>query len=558
MKTYTAGYSASKGIVIGNAYVLEKTVLRPSDAVSLGETLELERFVKAVEATVKQLTGLAKENDILDAYLQLVQDRTLMDGVQKNIQRGFNAEQALVDTAEELKNIFETMQDAYMRERAADVQDVCERLLYQLKGVSVDYFEEIHTPVILVAKKITTSEFAGLDKKMILGLVTEEGGVTSHVSIMARNAGIPARVGVSGISEEICSGEEIILDTVKNVIVVQPDENTKAVYQKRQKRFQDQQEELENIIHLPTVTTDGHQVLISANVGSLEEVYLAMDKGSDRIGLFRTEFLYMEKTDFPTEEEQYEIYKKAAECCGKELTIRTLDIGGDKELPYYKMEKEQNPFLGWRAIRVSLKLREVFKTQLRAVLRAAVYGNVRMMYPLIVSMEELMEANQILEECKAELEQEGVLYCSDLPVGMMVETPSAVLLADGFASKVDFFSIGINDLTQYILAVDRGNLKIAKMYDCLHPSVISAVQQIIDAGHRAGITVGMCGELADDSNAVKLFLGMGVDTFSVNAGNVPLIKGLIRELCYEKCKELATRVKNVHMMKEIFGQLEVY
>jgi phosphotransferase system enzyme I (PtsI) len=345
------------------------------------------------------------------------------------------------------------------------------------------------------------------------------------------------------------------MDAGKGIILIDPDENTTNKYLELQDEQQKRQKELAKINHLPAVTKDGKVVHLCANVGNVKDVKKALEYRMDGVGLFRSEFLYMENTHFPTEEEQFQVYKEAAQLCGKELTIRTLDIGGDKELSYYQFEKEDNPFLGWRAIRISLELKDMFKTQLRAILRASAYGIIRIMFPMIISLEELRLAKALLEECKEELKQQNIACDRKIEVGMMIETPASVIMADDFAREVDFFSIGTNDLTQYLLAVDRGNKKISSQYNSFHPAVLRSIQRVITAGHNHNIKVGMCGEFASDERAVKLLLGMGLDEFSMSASEIINVKYIIRNTSYAKAQVLAEKACEAQTVKEVYEVL---
>ena len=429
-------------------------------------------------------------------------------------------------------------------------------LLLCLKGEKEDSFDQITEPVIVVAKELAPSDTAKFNLDYVLGFLTELGGVTSHVCIMARSAGLPALVGIDGLMDHIESGDSIILDAEEGVVLINADSSELEHYQQLAEERKQKQLALEAVADLPAITKDGHSVKICANAGNLEDIKRALSFHTDGIGLFRSEFLYMENVRFPSEEEQYRVYQRAAEVCLEELIIRTLDIGGDKELSYFKFDFEENPFLGWRAIRISLDLPEVFKTQLRAILRASAFGNVKVMFPMIISVEELLAAKEILEQCKQELTEEGIKYNPDLQVGMMIETPASVLCAEELAKEVDFFSIGTNDLTQYMLAVDRGNEKISSLYNSMHPAVLRAIKRIIDAGHAAGIPVGMCGEFASDTKAAKLLLGMGLDEFSISASEIPEIKNIIRNSNYEDCRKLAEQVTKEYRLDKILELIQ--
>lgn len=533
---------ASKGLAMGKALLVVKTMLVADNYVSADQDRELEIYDGAVKRAAEKLEKQAQTSAIFAGHLELVKDIALQQGVADKIHAGQNAQQALVQTVDEYKAVFEAMDDEYMRERAADIVDVRDRLLREIKGIEELSLAGLEKDTILVARDLTPSDTASIDFDNVRGFITEEGGVTSHVSIIARNHCVPAFVGISSIMDKIQNQQEIILDAVDGYIILQPDQDIKDAYCQKMKEYEKQQSELEKNAIQVAETKDGHCVQVCANVGNLQDIDQAVKKGIDGIGLFRSEFLYMENTHFPSEEEQFAAYKNAVEQVGKEVIIRTLDIGGDKALSYYDWDMEENPFLGWRAIRVCLTKTDIFKTQLRALLRASAYGKISIMYPMIISLDELRQANELLDECKEELRKEQIPFDEKIRTGMMMETPAAVLLAEEFAKKVDFFSIGTNDLTQYMLAVDRGNTKISALYDSFHPAVIRSIATIISAGHKAGIPVGMCGEFAGDERAIRLLLGLGLDEFSVNSGSVALVKHMIRNSILTKCQTLAQKV----------------
>jgi phosphotransferase system enzyme I (PtsI) len=560
MKTINVKKTASKGVLIGKAYVVTRPDLT-ADRSYVAESAvdaEVARYEAAVEAAKADLAVLAEENAIFGAHLELVQDPALTDTVISAIQgEKKNAELALEESVDMFAAVFASMEDEYMRERGADMKDVGKRLMCKLKGVEDNALSSINEKVIVVAKDLAPSDTAVMNLNYVTGFITEEGGVTSHVSIMARNLGLPALVGVEGILSEVKTGDEIAMDAKAGIIILAPDEATKAEYTDKAEKFAKREKELAEIALLPTVTTDGKTAELYANVGGIEDIKTAIANHAEGVGLFRTEFLYMENDHFPTEDEQFAVYKEGAELLeGKELIIRTLDIGGDKGLSYFDFGQEENPFLGYRAIRVCLDRQDVFKTQLRALLRASAYGNIRIMYPMIISMEELDAANALVEECKAELDAEGIAYNKDIVVGMMVETPASVVCADDFAKKVGFFSIGTNDLTQYTLAVDRGNKKIAAKYNSYTPAVLRNIKRTIDAGHAAGIKVGMCGEFASDPKALKILLGFGLDEFSMSSGAISEVKAELRSSSYAACKELADKVAVATHIADIEKLLE--
>ena len=576
MKAIKVEKTASKGIVMGKAFLVKKPELIINTGLIQEEEItgELNRYEAAVAKATNELMELAKTNSIFGAHLEMVKDIALYDSVTRKIKDKYNAEAALEEAAAEFIGIFEAMDDDYMRERAADIKDIQYRLLCNLHGIDLNPFDSIKEPVVLIAEDLTPTDTAGLDLRYILGFITRDGGVTSHVSIMAKGLGIPALVGVKDILKETENGDFIILDAGRGDIIINPEEEAIARYTALRAEYEKRQLELAELKDLPAETKDGRRVHLCANVGNVKDIKNAVNYNIDGIGLFRSEFLYMENTHFPTEEEQFLVYQEAAKLCGSELTIRTLDIGGDKALSYYEFDKEENPFLGWRAIRISLELKPMFKNQLRAILRASAFGQIRVMFPMIISVEELRTAKAIMEECKAELRSENIAFDENLQVGMMIETPASVMMAEDFAKEVDFFSIGTNDLTQYMLAVDRGNKRIAPMYNSFHPSVLRSIKQVIKAGHdgktghddKTGhdgknshekIKVGMCGEFASEERAVKILLGLGLDEFSMSAAEIPNVKNIIRNTSYEEAVQLSEKVCELSTLEEVYELLGI-
>jgi phosphotransferase system enzyme I (PtsI) len=553
--------TASKGIAIGRAFIVERPQLKKVfDAISEQEVAnQIKRYEEAVASAEIELSSLADTNEIFGAHLEMVKDIALYDGVITKIKGDkLCAEAALEATAAEFIFIFDSMEDEYMKERAADIKDVSHRLMCILQGVKSDPFEGIKGEVILFAQDLTPSDTVALDLTHIKGFITEEGGVTSHVCILAKGLGLPALVGVEGILSKVKKDDIVIMDAQEGRIIIDPTEATIEQYRMLIEEQIRKQEELSKIKSLPAISRDGREVQLCANVGGLKDIKKAVGYGIDGVGLFRSEFLYMDNNHFPTEEEQFDVYKEAAILCGKELTIRTLDIGGDKGLSYYEFEKEENPFLGWRAIRISLELTEVFKTQLRAILRASIYGEVRIMFPMIISLEELRQAKEILKECMQELRQQGIDFNESIDVGMMIETPASILMVEDFAAEVDFFSIGTNDLTQYLLAVDRGNQRISHLYNTFHPAVLRSIKRVIDAGHSHSIKVGMCGEFAGDEKAVKLLLGMGLDEFSMSASAIWSAKDIIRSASYEEARQLAEEACRKQTISDVYRLLDIF
>ena len=560
MKSLLVSKVSSHGLAAGPVYLVpeEHTQISNAKAESREEIeAETRKFEDAAKKTADSLSQLAHSNKIFAGHIAIVNDSTLHDAVKQRIRRQhLNAEQATAESIKEICRMFQNMSDPYMKERAADITDVGDKLLSYLQNRKADKFAGLESPSIIVARDLVPSDTALLDKRLVLGFITEEGGVTSHVSITAKSLNIPALVGAAGILDIVGKGSKIIMDAGTGEIYVDPEPHFTEDFIKRQKMQEQENEAYAANAGLPTVTKDGRKLKVCANVGNLKDVEQAASLHVDGIGLFRTEFLYMENDHFPTEAEQFSVYRKAAETLGKEIIIRTLDIGGDKKLSYYKFKPEQNPFLGLRAIRFCLRNTDIFKTQIRAILRASHYGKLRIMLPMMVSIEEAEQALKIIGDVKNDLQKNGIPFNAEIPVGMMMETPAAVFCADDFAGIMDFFSIGTNDLTQYTLAVDRGNREISDLYDPLYPSVIRAIARIISAGHKAGIEVGMCGEFAGDSRATKLLLGLGLDEFSMSASSAPRIKAVLRGLNSHTASELAQKILGLNHIKDIKALLE--
>lgn len=536
----------SRGLALAPAFVVkaEKSVAATYTVNKAEDVMhEQARFVQAVDEVSASLLDLASENDIFAGHLSIVNDFTLRDGVFSRVQdQHMNAEAALLETVAEVRAMFEQMDDEYLRERAADVSDVGSRLLASLQGRTIDRFDGLSQPSIIVADDLAPSDTATLPLEFVKGFITEKGGITSHVCIMARGLGIPALVGVTGIMDAVRPGMIVAMNAQTGDIILEPDSDLESSFLKEQEKFEVRMKQLEESSRLPATTADGHTVKVYANVGSVQDIRNALTYSIEGVGLFRSEFLFMENTHFPTEEEQFAAYKDAILTLGHELIVRTLDIGGDKGLSYFEFPKEENPFLGYRAIRLCLDRTDVLKTQVRAILKASQFGPVRIMLPMIISVEELEAAKQLIEVCKDELRAENIAFDEKIPIGIMIETPAAVMVAPDLAARCDFFSIGTNDLTQYVLAVDRGNQKISYLYDSFHPAVLRSISQVIAAGHAAGIEVGMCGEFASDLEATEVLLGLGLDEFSMAAGETPLVKERIRSLNYSDAQKRAQEI----------------
>ncbi len=559
MKTFNVPKTDSRGYAIAPVYVVKLAdVAADARAISADETeAEIARFEAAAAKVQEDLRELAKTDEIFAGHYAMAGDIAIHDGVTGRIRNELqNAEAALMATRDEYAAVFESMEDEYMRERAADMKDVTRRMLYALKGVEDNPFSAMKEKSIIIAADLAPSDTARMNMDLAAGFITEEGGVTSHVSIIAKTRGIPCLVGAGPILGEAKTGMMAVMDAAAGVFYLDPDEAVIAEYRKKADDLKKQTEEMERLSTLPSISKDGRRFMLCANVGNLEDVRAAVTYSIEGIGLFRTEFLYMESDHFPTEEEQFAVYREAAELLeGRELTIRTLDIGGDKGLDYYEFPKEENPFLGYRAIRLCLDRTDIFRTQLRAILRASAFGLIRIMYPMMISLEELHAANALLEECKTELRAEGTAFDEKIQTGIMVETPAAVLMADEFAAEVDFFSIGTNDLTQYVSAADRGNPKISALYNSFSPAVLRAVSHTIAAAHRHNVKAGMCGEFAGEERASALLLGLGLDEFSMTANSVARIRYQLRAASYEESRVRAEEVLKQSTIEDVMKLL---
>jgi len=511
---------------------------------------EIARFEAALIATRAELLEIqqriadaigAKDASIFDAHLLVVEDRTLIDEVLRGLEKDrHNVEYIFHKTAERYCKTLGEIDDPYLRERVVDIEDVARRVIRHLLGKAPRDLATEDKPHIIVSHNLTPSDTASINRTLVLGFATEQGSKTSHTAIMARSMDIPAIVGLHDICTELTSGDDILLDGYSGLLIVNPSQETLAEYGSLELRKEEVEERLELIRETSSTTSDGRHIILSANIelpGELDDV---RESGAEGVGLYRTEFLYLNRTEPPDEEEQYENYRLVAERAKPHsVIIRTLDIGGDKPSESLDLPEEQNPFLGCRAIRFCLQNPDIFKTQLRAILRAATIGNVRIMYPMISSLEELRSANALLEECKEELRQRGTEFCDTIEVGIMIEVPSAALSADHLAKEVKFFSIGTNDLIQYTIAVDRGNDRIAHLFEPTHPAVIRLIKNVVDAAHRNNIWVGVCGEMAGDIALTPLLLGLGVDELSASSTVVPRVKKAVQSLSIPTCQTLA-------------------
>ncbi|MEH7166321.1 phosphoenolpyruvate--protein phosphotransferase [Priestia megaterium] len=535
------GIAASSGIAIAKAFRLENpelTVEKKSVTEVEAEVARLEAALEKSKSELEIIREHARKElgddkaEIFEAHLLVLSDPELINPIKDKItNENVNAEHALDEVAAMFINMFESMDNEYMKERAADIRDVTKRVLAHLLGVNVSNPSLISEEVVIIAEDLTPSDTAQLNRKFVKGFTTDIGGRTSHSAIMARSMEIPAVVGTKTVMEDIQNGVLVIVDGLDGEVIVDPSEETVKAYEKKAAEYAEQKAEWAKLVNEKTVSADDHHVELAANIGTPEDVKGVLENGGEGVGLYRTEFLYMGREDLPTEEEQFTSYKTVLERMeGKPVVVRTLDIGGDKELPYLNLPKEMNPFLGFRAIRLCLEMQDMFRTQLRALLRASVYGDLKIMFPMIATVDEFRQAKAILLEEKAKLQQEGVQVSEDIEVGMMVEIPSSAVIADLFAKEVDFFSIGTNDLIQYTLAADRMNERVSYLYQPYNPAILRLVNMVIKAAHKEGKWVGMCGEMAGDEIAIPILLGLGLDEFSMSATSILKARSQIRQL----------------------------
>lgn len=555
------GIATSSGIAIGKVYKLEqpKIVLKEAkqtteEALSIFENA-LKKTIKDIELIKERASATLKPEElaIFDAHLMMAQDPEFKDQIIARIKDGINADQATKEISDMMIGMFESMEDAYFKERAADIKDVSFRLLCNILGLNIPDLTTIDEEVVIVAEEMTPSDTAQLNKKYALGFVTEIGGKTSHAAIMAVALGLPAVVGCTGIMSACKHGDKIILDAKSGDVIVNPTDEELKLYEEKRKKFLEEKAALQVLLDKPTISTDGHQVELVANIGSPKDMDNVIANGAEGVGLYRTEFLYMESTeDFPSEDEQFEAYKVVLERAqGKRVVVRTLDIGGDKKLPYFEFDPEMNPFLGYRAIRLCLDRKDIFKTQVRALLRASVYGKLAIMFPMIATIDEFKNAKQFVLETKEELLKEGVKVSDEIEIGMMVEIPASAVLADEFAKYADFFSIGTNDLIQYSMAADRMSEKVAYLYQPLNPSILRLIKMTIDGAHSQGRWCGMCGEMGGDPMAAPVLLGLGLDEFSMSATKILPTRKIITSLNKKEMEDLASKALKCHTESEV-------
>lgn len=556
------GIAASDGVAIAKAYLLVEPDLSFTNEKVTDTDAEIRKFRNALEASKIELTKIRNNAEkqlgpdkaaIFDAHLLVLDDPELIQPIEDKIaNEKVSAPEALDEVTSQFITIFESMDNEYMRERAADIRDVSKRVLAHLLGVELPNPSMIDESVVIVGNDLTPSDTAQLNKEFVQGFVTNIGGRTSHSAIMSRSLEIAAVVGTKSITKEVKQGDMVIVDGITGDVIVDPTEDELIAYQNKRERFFEDKKELQKLRDAETVTIDGEHAELAANIGIPDDLYGVMENGAEGIGLYRTEFLYMGRDQMPTEDEQFEAYKKVLETMkDKRVVVRTLDIGGDKELPYLNLPKEMNPFLGYRAIRLCLDQQDIFRTQLRALLRASVYGKLNIMFPMVATINEFRDAKAILLEEKENLKNDGHDVSDDIELGIMVEIPSTAALADIFAKEVDFFSIGTNDLIQYTMAADRMSERVSYLYQPYNPAILRLVKQVIEASHKEGKWTGMCGEMAGDETAIPLLLGLGLDEFSMSATSILKARRQINGLSKNEMSELANRAINCATQEEV-------
>lgn len=560
------GTAASDGIGIGRVMLVEEHSLEYTPKTVIDTEAELQRFKNAValfcdntEAQAENLRTTAgeKEAEILEGHIQMIRDPYLSGEIEKLINEGQCAESALEHMCDMFITMFSSTDDELTQQRAADVKDIKIGVLNILLGKNEVKISAAPKGTVIVARELTPSMTADINKDNIVAIITETGGTTSHSAILARALEIPAVLSVNGIATKLTAGEQVIVDGSKGEIIVSPDDSELQTYTQKRRSFLEERRELENYRNKPTVSASGKNYELFCNIGKPDDAIKAVNADGEGVGLFRTEFLFMERTAVPSEDEQFDAYKKAALTLkNKPLIIRTLDIGGDKDLPYLGLEKEENPFMGFRAIRYCLKKRDLFKTQLRAILRASAFGNISIMFPLVTTVDELRDGKQLVEEVKSELMKNNTAFNKDIKVGVMIETPSAAVIADILAKEADFFSIGTNDLTGYTMACDRGNSNVSYLYSPLQPGVLRLIKNIIESGRKNNIPVGMCGEAAANEMMIPLLISFGLTEFSVSAPSVLKVRKAISKWSKEETDKIAEKVMQFSTQAEIENYLK--
>lgn len=559
------GTGISDGVGLGKAIIFKSQKIKLEKNKIKDVTLEKEKFYKAIKEVEKEIEDLLKkisgtEKEIMQAYLLILQDPNLIQKTIEIIEKEkWDAAYATEIGFNEIIKEFEKVDDTYISERSKDIEDMKKKIIAKIIGKEEINLSKLPSNTILVAKELSTSDIAKLDFKNIEGIITEVGGMNSHMAIMARTHEIPSSVGVNKITQNIKQNDVVAINGKTGEIFVNPSKKEYKNFEEIKEKIKKEKNELENYKNQDSITKDGHEVKVLANIGMPDDVKIVIQNTAEGVGLFRSEFLYMNSENFPTENEQFEAYKKVVlKLKNKEVIIRTLDIGGDKDLKYMKLPKEDNPFLGYRAIRICLDDINLFKVQLRAILKASAYGNVAIMIPMISSLEELRKTKEIINEVKEELREKKIKFDENIKIGIMIEIPAAALIADELAKECDFFSIGTNDLIQYTVAVERGNKKIANLYTHFHPAVIRLIKKAIEGAHKNHILCGMCGEAAGDVTFIPLLIGLGLDEFSMNANKVLNVRKLIRKLDFKECQKLADEVLKLATSDEVEKLLVKY
>ena len=566
MSNKLKGIIASNGVAIAKLFLFskEELVIDKSNISDQDKDLHVKKVEDAISSYFNDLDYKEKNEqneevlNIVRAHKELLQDPYFVDTIKEKIQNeNKNAELATNETVEQMVMVMSALEDEYLKERADDYKDIGFQVLCKIKNVVPKDLSKLDEECIIISKELTPSDTSNMDKEKVLGFATDLGGKTSHVSIIAQNLDIPALVGMQDVSSNVKGEELAIIDGNQGILIVNPSEKEIEDYKNLIEKEKEEKQRLEKVKNLEAKTLDGKVCEVSANIGNIEDLKVAIEHGCDGVGLFRTEFLYMENDHFPTEEEQYEVYKEATQMLGeKPLVVRTLDIGGDKGLDYYDFPKEENPFLGYRAIRFCLDHQDIFKDQLRALLRASAYGNLKIMLPFVISTDEIKQTRLILEELKKDLDKEGIAYNKDIDLGIMVETSASIIMADKLIKYSDFFSIGTNDLTQYTLACDRGNENISDIYNNFNPAVIRSIKHVIDESHKVGKWTGMCGQFASDTKATKLLLGLGLDEFSGSASKLPKVKDIILNSNFKEEEKFALTILDLEDVKDVEESIE--
>ena len=557
------GVVASEGIAVGRAFLFYKEKLEPKIDKLKDEDIpqEKEKFTQALKNYSQyleniQVDSLAQKN-VIQAHRSMLEDPFLLETVNNKIDSNQNVEKALYDSIGEMVTMIESLDDPYLKERAVDYKDIGEKLLYMLKGMEPKRLSSLPEDSIIVSNELTPSDTSVMDKDNVIGFAMDLGGKTAHTSIIAQTLGIPAIVGMKTVSQSVKDGDVIIIDNEQGKLFINPQEDLLQEYRQKAISLKEEKERLDKFKDEDAITPDGKKIEVAVNIGNLEDLKKGIERGAKSVGLFRTEFLYMDNTHFPTEEEQFAVYSEAAKLLkGNSLIIRTLDIGGDKSLSYFKFPEEENPFLGWRALRICFDMQDVFETQLKAILRASAFGDVKILLPMVISLDEIIKVKEILDGVKKDLLKREVEFNHEIEIGIMIETPASAIIADDLIDQVDFFSIGTNDLTQYVLAVDRGNEKISELYSTYNKAVLRSIKRVIEISHEKGKWTGMCGGFAGDAKATKLLLGLGLDEFSVPGPNVPRIKDIIRNTTLAQGKEFAKEILSLKTTKDIEKKID--